>query len=111
MRQKDTDAQWVTHNGTDYLGYKDHVKANEKTLLITAYEVTTAKVHNSVVLDKLVSKKEDAAQPLYADSAYRSEDIEAMLTKKHIKSKIHEKGYRNHPLTKRQKQRNKKNQR
>lgn len=108
LAQKDTDAQWVRHNGTDYFGYKDHVKADEKTLLITAYEVTAANVHDSVLLDKLVSKKEDSGQPLHADSAYRSEEIEAMLRKKQIQSQIHEKGYRNHPLTKRQQQRNRK---
>ena len=108
LRQKDTDAQWVSHNGTDYFGYKDHVKADERTLLITGYEVTTANVHDSVMLEKLMSKKEDGGQPLHADSAYRSEQIEAMLRKKDIESRIHEKGYRNHPLTKRQKQRNRK---
>lgn len=108
LRQKDTDAQWVTHNGTDYFGYKDHIKADEKTLLITDYAVTTANVHDSVVLDELTSKKEDGGQPLHADSAYRSEDIEAMLKRKQVESQIHEKGYRNHPLTKRQKQRNRK---
>ena len=106
LRQKDTDAKWVTHNGTDYFGYKDHIKADEKTLLITDYKVTAANVHDSVVLEDLVSKKDDGGQPLHADSAYRSEEIEAMLLKKKIQSQIHEKGYRNHPLTKRQKQRN-----
>ncbi len=108
LRQKDTDAQWVTYNGTDYFGYKDHVKADEKTLLITGYEVTTANVHDSVVLEELMSDKEDGGQPLHADSAYRSEQIETMLRRKNIESQIHEKGYRNHPLTKRQKQRNRK---
>lgn len=108
LRQKDTDAQWVTHNGTDYYGYKDHVKADEKTLLITGYQVTAANVHNSLVLEDLRSKKEDGGQPLHADSAYRSEQIEEMLRRKNIESQIHEKGYRNHPLSKRQKQRNRK---
>lgn len=111
LRQKDMDAQWVTHNGTDYYGYKDPIKADEKTLLITGFQVTSAKVHDSVVLKDLVDKKEDGGQPLYADSAYRSEDIETMLQKKGIESCIHEKGYRNRPLTKRQKQRNRKKSR
>lgn len=106
LRQKDTDAKWVTHNGTDYFGYKDHIKADEKTLLITDYKVTAANVHDSVVLEDLVSKKDDGHQPLHADSAYRSEEIEAMLLKKKIVSRIHEKAYRNRPLTKGQKQRN-----
>lgn len=108
LRQKDTDAQWVTHNGTDYFGYKDHIKADEKTLLITHYKVTSANVHDSAMLEALITKKEDGDQPLYADSAYRSKEIEAMLESRNVQSQIHEKGYRNHPLTKRQKQRNRK---
>lgn len=111
LRHKDTDAQWVTHNGTDYFGYKDHIKTDEKTLLITGYKVTAANVHDSVVLESLINKKEDGGQPLHADSAYRSEEIEGMLRTKKVVSQIHEKGYRNHPLTKRQKQRNRKKSR
>ena len=63
------------------------------------------------MLEDLLSKKEDGGQPLHADSAYRSEEIEKMLKRKNIESRIHEKGYRTHPLTKRQKQRNRKKSR
>jgi IS5 family transposase len=108
LRQKDTDAQWVTHNGKNYFGYKNHVKADSKTKLITGYKVTTASVHDSEMIGQLVTKKEDGGQPLYADSAYRSETIEQMCQQKGIESQIHEKGYRNKPLSKRQKQRNRK---
>jgi IS5 family transposase len=108
LRQKDTDAQWVTHNGKNYFGYKNHVKADSKTKLITGYIVTTANVHDSEMIGQLVTKKEDGGQPLYADSAYRSETIEQMCDQKGIESQIHEKGYRNNPLSKRQKQRNRK---
>jgi IS5 family transposase len=108
LRQKDTDATWLKKNGEDYFGYKDHVKGDTKTKLITDYSVTSASVHDSVELEELLSKKEDQEQPLYADSAYRSEKIEAMLKRKNIESLVHEKGYRNQPLTKRQQQRNRK---
>ena len=108
LLQKDTDAQWVTHNGKNYFGYKNHVKADSKTKLITGYKVTTASVHDSEMIGQLVTKKEDGGQPLYADSAYRSETIEQMCQQKGIESQIHEKGYRNKPLSKRQKQRNRK---
>jgi IS5 family transposase len=107
LRQKDTDARWVTHNGKDHYGYKDHIKADTATKIITNYEVTPANVHDSEALEPLLDKK-DKQQPLYADSAYRSGDIEQMLVKKHIESQIHEKGYRNLKLTRRQRQRNKK---
>jgi IS5 family transposase len=111
LRQKDTDAQWVTHNGKNYFGYKNHIKADSTTKLITAYKATTANIHDSEVMDELLNNKEDSSRPLHADSAYRSEAIEQLCHRKNIESCIHEKGYRNKPLTKRQQQRNKKKSR
>jgi transposase, IS5 family len=108
LRQKNIDASWLKKNGENYFGYKNHIKADTKTKLITHYSVTSASVHDSVELEKLVSKKADEHQPLYADSAYRSDEIESMLKRKNIESRVHEKGYRNRPLTKRQQQRNRK---
>ena len=108
LRQKDTDAQWVTHNGKNHFGYKNHIKADSETKLITAYKATTANVHDSEMLEELLDKKEDGGQSVYADSAYRSEALQEVCRKKNIESQIHEKGYRNNPLTKRQQQRNKK---
>ena len=105
LRQKDVDAKWVTHNGKSYYGYKDHIKADEHTKLITGYEVTPANVHDSEMIGKLVDKK-DRGQKLYADSAYRSEKIERELKSKQVKSMVHEKGYRNKPLTQAQQKRN-----
>ncbi|MEJ7609799.1 MAG: IS5 family transposase [Ferruginibacter sp.] len=108
LRQKDTDAKWVKHNGKKHFGYKDHVKADTKTKLITAYAVTTANVHDSEMIDVLLDEKEDGGQPLHADSAYRSEAIEQICNDKTIKSCIHEKGYRYKKLTEAQQQKNKK---
>jgi IS5 family transposase len=105
LRQKDVDAKWVTHNGKSYYGYKDHVKADEHTKLITGYRVTPANVHDSEMIGALIDKR-DRGQKVYADSAYRSEKIENELRGKNI-SMIHEKGYRNKPLTKAQQNRNK----
>lgn len=107
LRQKDTDAKWVKHNGKKHFGYKDHVKADTKTKLITGYSVTTANVHDSEMIDELL-EKEDGGQPVHADSAYRSQTIEQACIDKNIKSCIHEKGYRNKKLTEIQHQRNKK---
>ena len=108
LRQKDTDAQWVKHNGKNHFGYKDHVKADTKTKLITGYRVTTANVHDSEMIETLLDEKEDGGQQLHADSAYRSETIEQVCIDKTIKSCIHEKGYRYKKLTEKQHQRNKK---
>jgi IS5 family transposase len=106
LRQKDIDAKWVTHNGKNYYGYKDHIKADKKTKLITGYKVTTANIHDSEMISELVDKK-DRGQKLYADSAYRSYEIEKDLRRKKIVSMIHEKGYRNKKLTQTQLKRNK----
>lgn len=108
LRQKDTDAQWVTHNGKNYFGYKNHIKADSKTKLITGYKATTANIHDSEMINELLTRKEDGGQPVYADSAYRSVAIEQTCKRKNIESQIHEKGYRNKSLTKRQQQRNRK---
>lgn len=106
-RQKDTDARWTTKNGENYFGYKNHIKADAKTKIITGYKATTANVHDSEVMDELLDKKKDGGQGVYADSAYRSEAIEKICRTKKIESCIHEKGYRGKPLTKRQLKRNK----
>ncbi|GAC1662417.1 MAG: IS5-like element ISMac22 family transposase [Flavisolibacter sp.] len=108
LRQKDLDAKWVTHNGKNHFGYKNHIKADSKTKLITGYKATTANIHDSEMLEELLDKKEDGGQGVYTDSAYRSEALEKVCRNKKVKSFIHEKGYRNKPLTKRQQQRNKK---
>ncbi|MFM6272053.1 MAG: IS5 family transposase, partial [Dolichospermum sp.] len=39
--QKNVDARWVTHNKKSYYGYKNHVKVDTKSKLITKYVVTT----------------------------------------------------------------------
>ena len=108
LRHKDTAARWTTKNGEDYFGYKNHIKADSKTKIITGFRVTPANIHDSEMTEELLDKKEDGGQPLYADSAYRSQAIEKICETKNIKSCIHEKEYRNNPLTKRQQQRNKK---
>lgn len=108
LRQKDTDARWTKKNEQTYFGYKDHVKVDAKTKLITGYEVTPASVHDGEEIGALTDKKEDALQSLYGDSAYRSRETEEMLKKKNITSRIHEKGYRGNPLTKQQMNRNRK---
>ena len=107
IRQKDTDARWVTKNKERHFGYKDHVKVDADSKLITAYSVTDASVHDSQVLIELMDEKDQA---LYADSAYSGRPIAARLPKE-IENRIHEKGYRNRPLSEEQKAENKKKSR
>ena len=65
--------------------------------------MTDASVHDSQMFEPLVDGTEGE---VYADSAYRSAEAEAMLAGKQITSQVHERAYRNHPLTDAQKETN-----
>jgi len=106
LSQKDVDARWTKKNNTVFYGYKNHIKADTKTKLIEEYIVTDASVHDSQAIEQLLTEK-GKNQPLYADSAYTGEDQEKIYKKGEVISKVHEKGYRNKPLTETQKASNK----
>jgi IS5 family transposase len=95
---KDIDARWTKKNNENFYGYKNHAKVDAKSKFINTYLVTDASVHDSQALDALLNEK-DKDQPLYADSAYTGEDQENVITKHEMKNQVHEKGYRNRPLT------------
>ena len=101
--QKDTDARWTKKGKVVYYGYKNHVKADLESKLIAAYTVTSANVHDSQELQKLVNEKD---KRIYADTAYSGETIAEQIPK-NVEIQILEKAYRNKPLTEEQKQRNK----
>ncbi len=103
--QKDSDARWTKKAGKSYFGYKDHIWIDAKHGLIRRYAVTDASVHDSQVLGQLLDEDNDS-DTLWADSAYRSEAIEETLELLGFDSQIHERGYRNHPLSEAQKQSN-----
>ena len=105
-RQKDVNARWTKKNNTTFYGYKNHVKSDTKTKLIEEFEVTDASVHDSQVIENLLTDK-DEGQPLYADSAYTGEEQEKLYKKKNLINKVNEKGYRGKPLTDEQKANNK----
>ena len=105
LARKDTDARWTKKNGRSYYGYKNHIKADEKSKLIDAYTVTDASVHDSQETDILLSEA-DKGQPLHADSAYSGEPVSLVVEQKEMINQIHEKGYRNNPLTEEQKENN-----
>jgi len=98
--QKDVDARWTTKNKERHYGYKNHVKIDKKSKIITKYRTTGADVHDSQELKGLIEKKKD--RRLYGDSAYTGEEVQSCIPQT-IQNRIHEKGYRNRPLTKTQK--------
>jgi IS5 family transposase len=105
LAQKDLDARWTKKNNINYYGYKNHVKVDSKSKIITGYLVTDASVHDSQVLDNLLDSK-DEGQPLWADSAYTGENQEQTIEDKKMTNEVCEKGYKNKPLTQAQKDSN-----
>lgn len=78
-----------------HFGYKDHVKCDAESKLITNYGVTDASVHDSRCCTDLL---EDTDRIVYADSAYSGGEIADNLPDD-CENQICEKGTRNHPLT------------
>jgi IS5 family transposase len=103
---KDIDARWTKKNNETFYGYKNHAKVDTKSKFINTYIVTDASVHDSQALESLLDEK-DNGQTLHADSAYTGEDQEKTIAKHEMQNQVHEKGYRNKPLTDEQKQSNK----
>lgn len=97
-RQKDTDARWTKKHGVSHFGYKNHVNVDKTHKLIRRYTVTDAAVHDSQVLEDVLQSKA-AGRDVWGDAAYRSDEIEAQLKKRKLRSKIQYKGYRASPLT------------
>ncbi len=58
----------------------------------------TCGVHDSQVVDELLMRGNTASR-VWADAAYRSEEIEAKLRARGLTSRIHRKGKRGRPLT------------
>ncbi len=102
--QKDVDTRWAKKNDETHYGYKDHVKVDKDSKIIVEYSVTPANVHDSQELGNLIDIEKDKV--IYGDSAYTGEDVTECLGA--VENRIHEKGYRNKPLTKSQLKRNKK---
>ena len=103
--QKDTDARWAKKNQETHFGYKDHIVIDVKNKLIRNYDVTSAQVHDSNVFVSLLT--DNTSKDVWADSAYRAEEIEADLEQAGYRSKVHEKGYKSKPLNELQKKSNK----
>jgi IS5 family transposase len=101
--QKDVDARWTKKNNVVHFGYKNHVKIDAGSKLITGYLITNASKHDSQVLDELLDISKDKGEDLYADSAYGGEKQLEIIKGKRMNNKVGEQGYKNNPLTDQQK--------
>jgi IS5 family transposase len=105
LRQKDVDARWVRKNDINYYGYKNHICIDVKHKLIRAWAVSDAACHDSQVVEELIDTDNTSGE-FWADSAYRAAEIFELLEKWNLRERVQRKGYRNHPLTAREKQGN-----
>jgi len=105
LEQKDTDARWTKKGNEVHYGYKDHVKADNKSKIIIDFSVTSANVHDINEFEGLIDINDTEA---WLDSAYASEDHVARIKEKYPDIILHicEKGYKNAPLTEEQKESN-----
>lgn len=102
LSQKDTDARWTKKNGERHFGYKNHINIDAEYGFIRNHSVTDASVHDSQQFCHVLDADNEADE-IWADSAYRSQALEEALELGGYRSQIHERGYRNHPLTETQK--------
>ena len=103
LDQKDVEARWTKKNGISYYGYKDHISIDKKYKFIRKYEITDASVHDSQVIANLLDG-ENEGDELWADSAYFAEKIDMILNLIGFDVKIHERAFKNKPLTEKQKE-------
>jgi IS5 family transposase len=97
-RQKDKDARWTKKHGKSFYGYKNHVDVDKTHKLIRKWDATDASPHDSQKLDDVLDPT-NTSKEVWADSAYRSAEIEQRLKEKGYRSRIHRRAARNRPLS------------
>jgi len=103
--KRDADAGFTKKRGKNYYGYKGHIGSDADTNVIHSVEFTPANVHDSTVFDDLITGKEQA---IFGDKGYANKKRKKDLRAKGVYCGILDKGYRNRPLSFKQKKRNKK---
>jgi len=105
LEQKDTDARWTRKGNETFYGYKDHVKVDKNSKVITDFTVTSANIHDVDEFEGLIDINDKEA---WLDAGYASVDHIARIMEKYPNIKLHicERAYRNKPLTEQQKESN-----
>jgi IS5 family transposase len=99
LMQRDKDGAWVKKNEQTCFGYKDTVKVDADSKLITDYRVTSASVSDVKAAEGIFTPDDNIA---YGDAAYPSLELP-----EGVADMFCEKAERNHPLTDEQKKNNK----
>jgi IS5 family transposase len=106
ISQMDMDARWTKKGDESFFGYKDHVKCDSDSKIITDFRVTDASVHDSQEYVDMIDEKDNDVK---LDSGYTGEEFLEQLSEKFPNLKIHvcARAYRNKPLTDEDKSKNK----
>ena len=104
---KDIDARWTKKRGEVHFGYKIHPLVDAVNKIILFAPTTSASVHDSQALGLVLNEEEDKGKMLYADSAYAGKELEELVRSFNVEPCFCEKGYKNRPLTQKQKDSNK----
>ena len=102
IRQSDFDARWTRKGGLPHYGYKNHVKVDSDSKLISDYVTTAASVHDSQPMPGMIDENDKV---VYGDSAYWGKPVEEALPEG-VETQICERGTKWKPLTEEQKQSN-----
>jgi len=105
LEQKDTDARWTKKGNETHYGYKDHIKVDKKSKIITDFTVTSANIHDVDEFEGLIDINDKEA---WLDAGYASADHVARIMEKYPNIILHicERAYKNKPLTEEQKESN-----
>ena len=101
LAQKDLDARWAKKGNQSYFGYKNHIKADQTSKIITVWRVTAANVND---VEMFLALLDEHDRELWADSGYASAVLAALLKKVYPDLILHicEKGEKSRPLTEEQ---------
>lgn len=104
-RQKDLDATWTKKHGKSHHGYKLSINVDKRYKVIRTIETGTAATHDSQHFETVLNVA-NTSRDVYADKGYPSAERDAQLQDAGYRNHIQRKGQRNHPLSERQQQRN-----
>jgi len=105
-RQKDMDASWLTKNGEDFYGFKNHVVIDSETKLIEDFQVTPAHVPDREIGEEILESMEEGII-IYGDRGYPSKSMTEIMKVNGIEDAVMRKGTRNKPISHEDKERNK----
>ena len=88
----------TSKHGKSHYGTKNHLNVDRTHKLIRRYHVTDAAVHDSQAVDQLLTRG-NTGSGVWAEAAYRSAEIEAVVRARKLTSHIHRMGKRGKPLT------------